>query len=583
MSHVFISYGRSTEGQAHSIADALRSRGFEVWRDDEIPANRAYSEVIEERLKSAKAVVVVWSSEAAKSHWVRAEADQAREAGTLIQVTVDGTLPPLPFNQIQCADLSKWSGDTGTDIWKKLEAVASLVGDRGTATGKVEEDRRFSICVLPFINMSGDPEQEYFSDGITEDIITDLSQISALSVVARNTSFSFKGSAQHMTKIARELNVTHVLEGSVRKAGGRVRINAQLIDGVAGDHIWAQRYDRDLTDIFEIQDEISKAIVAALELKLLPKERTAIEHRGTSSAEAYNLYLMAREHWITGSYGDPRRAEMIVRICSQATALDPSYARAWALMALAQTELRFWHGRADDGLATAERVLVLDPNIAEAHSVRARYLAEDGRFEDANTHLETALRLDPNSWEANHDAAMLVFRQGRFKDAIPYFEKAAALMETDYHSELMLTCCYQAEGDTAAAKRSSQFTIDRAEKVVAQDPMNGGALTAGGSALASLGDMNRAREWIDRAMLVAPDDLRARYNLACALCAQVNDSEGALKLLGPYFEQVPTVTQVKHADVDPDLDPIRGDERFEKMVADAKARLGMTGETVAAQ
>ena len=584
MSHVFISYGRSAEPQAHAIADALRSRGFEVWRDDEIPANRAYSEVIEERLKSAKAVVVVWSAEAAKSHWVRAEADQAREAGTLIQVTVDGTLPPLPFNQIQCADLSKWGGDTSSDLWKKLEgAVASLIGNGDVVTsGQVDEERRFSICVLPFINMSGDPEQEYFSDGITEDIITDLSQISALSVVARNTSFSFKGSAQHVTKIARELKVTHVLEGSVRKAGGRVRINAQLIDGVAGDHIWAQRYDRDLTDIFEIQDEISKAIVAALELKLRPKEKQAIEHRGTSSAEAYNLYLMAREHWITGSYGDPRRAEMIIRVCKQATSLDPTYARAWALMALAQTELRFWHGKAEDGLQTAERALELDPDSAEAHCVRARYLAEEGRFEEANAHLETALRLDPDSWEANHDAAMLVFRQGRFKDAIPYFERAAALMDTDYHSHLMLTCCYQGVGDSNAAKRSSQLTIDRAEKVIAQDAMNGGALTAGGSALASLGDMTRAREWIDRAMLVAPDDLRARYNLACALSAQVKDGEGALKLLGPYFENVPSITQVKHAEVDPDLDPIRNDPRLQKMVADAKVRLGATSEAAPA-
>jgi len=585
MPHVFISYGRSTEAQAHAIADGLRSCGFEVWRDDEIPANRAYSEVIEERLKSASAVVVVWSAEAAKSHWVRAEADQAREAGTLIQVTVDGVLPPLPFNQIQCADLSRWDGDTGSDAWKKVETtVTALVGKRDVAAGTGgEEEHRFFICVLPFINMSGDPEQEYFSDGITEDIITDLSQISALSVVARNTSFSFKGSAQHVTKIARELNVTHVLEGSVRKAGGRVRINAQLIDGLAGDHIWAQRYDRDLTDIFEIQDEISKAIVEALQVKLLPKEKKAIEHRGTSSAEAYNLYLMAREHWITGSYGDARRAEMVIRICTQATGLDPSYARAWALMALAQTELRFWHGKAEDGLSTAERALALDPNIAEAHCVRARYLAEDGRFEEANAHIEAALGLDPDSWEANHDAAMLIFRQGRIKDSISYFERAAVLMDTDYHSELMLNCCYQAIGDKNAARRASERTIDRAEKVIAQDPMNGGALTAGGSALAALGDMNRAREWIDRAMLVAPDDLRARYNLACALAAQVNDTEGALKLLAPYFENVPTMTQVKHADVDPDLDPIRDDPRFQKMVANAKERLSTTAGAIAAQ
>jgi adenylate cyclase len=154
---VFISYGRSTEAQAHAIADGLRSHGYEVWRDDEIPANRAYSEVIEERLTTAKAVVVVWSAEAAKSLWVRAEADRAREAGTLIQVTVDGTLPPLPFNQIQCSSLAGWSGDTTAETWKKLEtAVAALVGKATPGSdAAAEQERRFSICVLPFINLSG--------------------------------------------------------------------------------------------------------------------------------------------------------------------------------------------------------------------------------------------------------------------------------------------------------------------------------------------------------------------------------------------------------------------------------------------
>src|SRR6202022_5184442 len=159
----------------------------------------------------------------------------------------------------------------------------------------METPRRLSICVLPFANMSGDPEQEYFSDGISEDIITDLSKVSALWVAASNTSFTFKGKHVDAPQIARQLNVSHLLEGSVRKAGGRVRITAQLIDGATGGHIWAERYDRTLDDIFALQDEISQAIVAALKLKLLPEEKKAIEHRGTTDAEAYKLYLMARQ------------------------------------------------------------------------------------------------------------------------------------------------------------------------------------------------------------------------------------------------------------------------------------------------
>src|SRR3954452_14674250 len=153
----------------------------------------------------------------------------------------------------------------------------------------------FSICVLPFANMSGDAEQEYFSDGISEDITTDLSRVSALEVIARNTAFTFKGRSVDVCEVARKLGVTHVLEGSVRKVGNQVRITAQLIDGRTGGHVWADRFDRDLTDIFTIQDEISNAIVRALKIKLMPNEKKAIEQRGTQSAEAYNLYLLARQ------------------------------------------------------------------------------------------------------------------------------------------------------------------------------------------------------------------------------------------------------------------------------------------------
>ena len=188
MADIFVSYGRSTETQAKQVAEALREAGYSVWRDDELPAHRAYSDVIEERLRSAKAVVVLWSAEAARSQWVRAEADIAREAGTLVQVTVDGILPPIPFSQIQCADLNGWSEDTDAAGWQKvLSSIALLVGNPAQSATPAERKgapaRRVAICVLPFINLSGDAEQEYFSDGITDDIITDLSKVSALSVI----------------------------------------------------------------------------------------------------------------------------------------------------------------------------------------------------------------------------------------------------------------------------------------------------------------------------------------------------------------------------------------------------------------
>src|SRR3954470_18073837 len=304
MSHVFISYARTDEPLATLIADSLREDGFEVWRDDELPAHRAYAEVIEERIKGARAVVVLWSAEAAKSQWVRAEADTARSALTLVQATLDGTIPPMPFNQIQCADLKAWDGQRTSPGWRKLIAsVAELAGPRGEPETSRASSSTVSVCVLPFQNMSGDPEQEYFSDGISEDITTDLSNVSALEVIARNTAFTFKGQSVNVCEVARKLGVTHVLEGSVRKVANQVRITAQLIDGRTGGHVWADRFDRDLTDIFTIQDEISRSIVNALKVKLLPAEREAIERRGTEVPEAYNLYLLARQYWITGNHG----------------------------------------------------------------------------------------------------------------------------------------------------------------------------------------------------------------------------------------------------------------------------------------
>ena len=250
--------------------------------------------------------------------------------------------------------------------------------------------RGATICVLPFANMSGDPEQEYFSDGITEDIITDLSKVSALWVAARNTAFTFKGKHVDVPQVARQLKVSHVLEGSVRKAGGRVRITAQLVDGATGGHIWAERYDRDLNDIFALQDEISQAIVAALKLKLLPEEKKAIEQRGTTNPEAYKLYLMARQYSITGNFGSARRSEAIIRLCRRAIEIDPNYARPWALMANAQISLRFFFGReGDDGLAAAERAIELDGNLAEAHAARARVLGQNDRLDEALREIET--------------------------------------------------------------------------------------------------------------------------------------------------------------------------------------------------
>ena len=576
MADVFVSYARPDESHAMRVAETLRAAGYRVWRDDELPAHRLYAEVIEERLKSASCVIVLWSIEASKSQWVRAEADIARAAGTLVQATLDRTIPPLPFNQIQCADLSDWSGDIGAHGWCKLLASAqALVG-----TGPVDKPlhrsaRPMSICVLPFQNMSGDAEQEYFSDGISEDITTDLSKISALGVVARNTAFSFKGRSLAATEIARELGVSHILEGSVRKAGGRVRINAQLIDGASGDHVWADRYDRDLNDIFAIQDEISLAIVDALKLKLLPQEKKAVEQRGTSSVEAYSLYLLARRYWITGNFGDVRREERVMRICSRAVQLDPYYGQAWALLAFAQSTLRYCFGcEVDDGFAAAHAALSIDPNIAEAHCVMARRLEERLQFADADSKMDTALRLDPDSWDVNKEIARVNLRDGRVAEAARYFERAVSLMESDVQSWANLVTCYRALGDEPRMREAAAMAVAQAEQVLANDPSNGAAMSFGARGYAALGEMERAREWFERALLIDPDNLIMRYNLACMVAVHFDEKVAAIHLLERSFANG-GVLNIKAAEADPDLDPLRGDAKFQGMLDSARKRLGL--------
>ncbi|HVN01552.1 MAG TPA: TIR domain-containing protein [Caulobacteraceae bacterium] len=574
MSEIFISYARSRpEGEAKRIADALRALGHKVWRDDELPAHRVFADVLDERLTAAKAVVVLWSAEAVKSQWVRAEAETGRAAGKLVQLSLDGAVPPLPFNQIHCADLAGWSGDPEARGWRQvLDSLAELTAPAEAAPPPPRRARPVSVCVLPFANMSDDPQQTYFSDGISEDIITDLSKVSALSVVARNTAFTFRGSVD-IRRVAREVGATHVLEGSVRKAGGRVRITAQLIDGAAGDHVWAERYDRDLDDIFALQDEISLAIVTALRLKLLPEEKQAIERRGTASAEAYDFYKMARQEYVNGVQADPKWGETIARLARRATKIDPHYAEAWALLALGQVGSRYMQGGDEDGMAAAERALELDPGLALAHAVKARVFSDSGRHAEANAEIAEALRLEPGDGVVNYQAGVVFYAQRRLDDAIRSFEAAQALDETDFNSPAFLMALYAHKGDDVAARRAATTTLAHVETVLAHDRNNSEAIVIGARALAVLRRSQQAKEWMERAMLISPDSYTVRFNVAIILASQFNDPEAAVEVLAPALAKM-TPNFLEFVRLTEGLQSIREHPRIRAAMAEAEARLG---------
>jgi adenylate cyclase len=289
-----------------------------------------------------------------------------------------------------------------------------------------------SIAVLPFDNLSGEPEQEYFSDGITDDLITDLSKISGLFVIARNTAFTYKGKPVKIRQVAEELGVRYVLEGSVRKADNRVRINAQLIDATTGGHLWAERYDRHYTDIFELQDEVIGKIVSALTVKLTGVEQAQLARRPTDNLEAYDYYLRAER----GVYSEDYSLFIdTLSLYEKAIALDPNFADAHAGYARAAVDV--WRLSYDSVLAgpvarkqayeAAARALALDANIPRAYSVLGVLQVVDGRYEEAMESARKAVSLGPNSADAYVNLAIVLMFSGRPAEALAAMETALRL------------------------------------------------------------------------------------------------------------------------------------------------------------
>lgn len=299
-----------------------------------------------------------------------------------------------------------------------------------------------SIAVLPFSNMSGDVEQEYFSDGISEDIITDLSKVPGLLVIARNSSFAYKGKAVDLRSVGRELGVGHVLEGSVRRAGGRVRITAQLIDAATGGHLWADRYDRDMTDIFAVQDEVTLNIVEALKIRLTPAQKAKIASTGSMNPEAYDLFLRMRDLVFSPGVNEARWDQ--AQDCGRkACELDPSFAQTPALMSIfhAMAALNGWGGGSRDevlasGMALAKQATAIDSEDPLANTALAAMARFAGDYETATQAIETALSVTPDSGIALFIVADVALAAGRPQEAVPVLERAIRLDPAWSHQHL---------------------------------------------------------------------------------------------------------------------------------------------------
>ena len=445
-------------------------------------------------------------------------------------------------------------------VYNVSAAAPAQTSAEAEATAEAEKP---SIAVLPFNNMSDDPGQEFFSDGITEDIITDLSKVSGLFVVGRNTSFTYKGKAVQLQQVAAELGAKFILEGSVRKAGERVRVNAQLIDGASGGHLWADRYDRDLTDIFAIQDEITQAIVEQLKIKLLPKEKKAIAQAPTANVEAYTYYLKGRQFFFNSTRVLLRLARQMF---AKAAEIDPLYARAYAGMAICDARLENWYREDVDPasiLAAANKAIALDPDLAEAHVARGVALGNRGEVEEATKSFERALAADPNNFDAHLAFARFNVAQGKLEQSVPLFERAVELNPDDWQSPMLVDSVLMALNRPAESERYARLGIKRAEEALRLHPENSRPAQLGAPTLARLGEREKAIDWLERAMFIDPEDPIVSYNAACTY-TQLGEIDKAFAALEKWAGNSGSEMEM-WLETDSDFDKIRGDPRFQAL------------------
>lgn len=414
-----------------------------------------------------------------------------------------------------------------------------------------------SIAVLPFADMSPEHDNEYFSDGLCEELLNVLTRVPGLRVASRTSCFAFKGKDADIPTVADRLHVTHVVEGSVRKHGERIRITAQLIEAATDAHLWSDTWDRNLGDIFAIQDDIARSIVAALALTLNPGDAPDAT---TRNPRAYDHYLKGLSFY--HRFG-PKSQGFAIDMFGRATALDPGFARAWAGLAGAHAALAVYHDGGEPALAAADeasrKAVELAPDLAEAHAARAVYFSARERFDEAARAFERAIALNPGLFEAWYQYARTALHQGRCRRALELFERAAEVNPDDYQSPLIAAPLYRSLGHEDKAVAAERRGIALAERHQEDYPDNARAYFLATSALWNLGRKEDACAWNDRAIAIDPEDPSTRYNIAC-FYAQVGEIDKAFY----YLEN--SITSRTWAENDPELEPLRADPRFKALM-----------------
>ncbi|HXZ19577.1 MAG TPA: protein kinase [Candidatus Acidoferrales bacterium] len=422
-----------------------------------------------------------------------------------------------------------------------------------------------SVAVLYFENLSKSEEDEYFRDGMTEDIITELSKISQLQVFPRAEMLAYRDKPVTAPQVGQELNAAYVLSGSLRRAGNRLRITAQLVETRTRTSVWAEKYDRQMEDVFAIQDEIAQSIASALKLKLTETEKKAIAKTPTADVKAYDYYLRGRQFF----YQFRRRGYDFARqMFTRAIEIDPGYARAYAGIADSYSYLYMYWDASEANLVAADdasrKALLLDPGLAEAHVSRGLAISLSKRYDEAELEFQTAIRLDPQLFEAYYFYARACFQQGKMEDSARLFEKASQVKPEDYQSQRSLAMVLRKMGRDKDALEADRRAYQVAEKHLELHPDDARALYLGSSALCELGEKARSLDWARRALAIDPEDCGILYNVACTY-ALLGKTEESLDCLERAMTHA--FWYKRWAQHDPDLDSLRSHPRFHALMA----------------
>ena len=632
---VFLSYSRADQAQARVLAQELEEAGLQVWWDTLIEGGAAFAKTIDAALAASDAVIVLWSANSIASDWVLDEAARGRDLKKLVPLSIDGTEPPLGFRQYQSIALPPSPDHVDAAAMQAvLRAVLPLAGRealprttarplaatrinvsrRGlligggsvvvaAATGLVGWKRGWfsaapalgsSVAVLPFENLSGDPEQAYFSDGLSEEVRATLARNLKLKVMAQASSGKFRASNESAVKIAAQLGVAFLLDGSVRWAGDTVRVAADLIDGSTGFSRWSQIFERRIDDVFAVQSEIANTVATALAAQVAdpgtPKDQRAASG-GTTDVAAYDAYLRGSALYETGS--DEASERKALALFDTAIALDPEYAAAHASRSAALTTLANQYAKVgqhaamyDQAVAAAQRAIALAPEYANAYSMLgfvlfqgrldaraardpfekssvlgageakvqarwAQYCARTGRVREAAEAIERALSRDRLNPLIHRAAGTIEYAARRFNESIPPLRKALAMNQG-------MPRAHAAIGD--ALLNLGELARARAEYAV--EPVPDFQLTGLAIVEHRSGNRAAARAAMDR--LVAELGDTVLYQQAQVL-AQWGEVEAGMERL--LKARVMGDSGLIYARNDPFLDPLRGDPRMKALLA----------------